>query len=128
MNDRQIDELIEAALRQEQQLPEGLSARLEQFVDTLAAQRKPKSKSRRLGWLTGAAAAAAVGVAVLIPRPQPPLADTFTDPAEAAAAVEQALALLSTRYNEGLDRVARAAAEMEQANEIVFRTLKNEQP
>ena len=127
MNDRQIDELIDRTLREERQLPEGLSGRLEQYIDALAEQEKPRTSPRRLRWLMGAAAVAAVFVAVFVVRPRP-MADTFTDPAEAAAAVEAALILLAANYNEGLDQVAAAVADMEQANEIVFKTLKNEQP
>jgi hypothetical protein len=130
MTDKQIDELIEAALRDEQRLPEGFSRRLEQRIDALTAQEKPVAKHRRrLGWRTGAAAvSAAVLTSVLVLRPEPPMADTYTDPAEAAEAVTRALALLSTHYNEGLDRVAVATARINEANTLLFKTIQKEQP
>ena len=134
MNDKQIDELIDRALRDEQELPEGLSQRLERFVDTLAEEEKTETKRRplrrTLGWIAGAAAVVAVLVALVVARPDAfvntRMADTYTDPDEAAAAVEQALGMLSTNYNKGLDQVAHAAAEMEKANEIVFKTIQRE--
>lgn len=137
MNDKQIDELIDRALRDEQALPEGLSERLERFVDTLAEEETAAAESRprrrRLGWVAGAAAAAAILAAVFVirpetPAPDTPLADTYTDPAEAAVAVEQAFHLLSVNFNKGLDQVAHAAAEMERANELLLKIIQKEQP
>lgn len=40
MNDKQIDELINKVLREDQMLPEGLSERLEQQIDTWAAAER----------------------------------------------------------------------------------------
>ena len=50
MNDKQIDELIGKALQEDKKLPEGLSERLEQYIDNLAAgeQTKKISLVRRL--------------------------------------------------------------------------------
>ena len=48
MNDKQIDELINKALREDGELPEGLSGRLEQYIDNLAAkEQKQKSQIGR---------------------------------------------------------------------------------
>ena len=44
MNDKQIDELINKVLREDQTLPEGLSERLEQQIDAwAAAERRRRS-------------------------------------------------------------------------------------
>ena len=46
MNDKQIDELIDKALQEDGRLPEGLSERLEQYIDNLAAGEQ----TRRFLW------------------------------------------------------------------------------
>ena len=43
MNDKQIDELINKVLREDQTLPEGLSERLEQQIDAWAAAEKKET-------------------------------------------------------------------------------------
>ena len=63
MNDKQIDELINKVLREDQTLPEGLSERLEQQIDAWAAAEKKETirssfRRRSLYWLSGAAAVA----------------------------------------------------------------------
>jgi hypothetical protein len=45
MNDKQIDELIDKALQEDGRLPEGLSERLEQYIDNLAAGEQTKKIS-----------------------------------------------------------------------------------
>ena len=49
MNDKQIDELIDKALQEDGRLPEGLSERLEQYIDNLAAGEQ----TRRFLWKEG---------------------------------------------------------------------------
>lgn len=60
MNDKNIDELINKALQEEQALPEGLSRRLEEQIDAWAATEEKKTRSstrrRTLYWLSGVAA------------------------------------------------------------------------
>ena len=57
MNDKQIDELINKVLREDQTLPEGLSERLEQQIDAWAAAEKKETirssfRRRSLYWLS----------------------------------------------------------------------------
>ena len=45
MNDKNIDELINKALQEEQALPEGLSRRLEEQIDAWTATEEKKTRS-----------------------------------------------------------------------------------
>ncbi len=127
MNDKQIDELINQALREEQALPEGLSERLEQYIDTLADREEETKKrslfSRRSFYLVGSVAAAMlIGLALFFQtemNPKPTMADTFSDPEEAALVAQQALAFMSTQLNKGLAPVADAGKEINKVNEIL---------
>ncbi|MDF9830525.1 hypothetical protein [Parabacteroides sp. PF5-6] len=132
MNDKHIDELIDRALREEQELPQGLSDRLEQYIDQLAAEDHQKQakrvKMRTLYWMTGVAASLLLGIALFFPtesfNPRPTTADTFKSPEEAAAAAQEALAFLSLQLNKGLDQVSDAKGEVEKVNEIVNKQIK----
>ena len=71
MNDKQIDELINKVLREDQTLPEGLSERLEQQIDAWAAAEKKEAirssfRRRSLYWLSGAAAVALLTKNILL--------------------------------------------------------------
>ncbi len=133
MNDKHIDELIDRALREEQELPEGLSERLELYIDRLAAEDHEKQakrvKIRALYWLTGVAAALLLGIALFFQTEnmnmRPTTADTFNNPEEAAIAAQEALAFLSSQLNKGLDQVSEAKSEVEKVNEIVNKQLKD---
>ena len=89
MDDKRIDELINKALQEDLALPEGLSERLERRIDFLAQEEVSPRVSRRRSfyWISGIAAAI-LGALFLIftetNRPAPTMADTFTDPEEAA--------------------------------------------
>lgn len=133
MNDKQIDELIRKALQQEQEMPEGLSDRLEQHIDRLAAEEKRRTvsrvKKRSIYWLGGVAAALILGVAIFFRTEdtpvKPAVADTFSDPYEAAVAAGEVLAFLSIHFNQGLEQVSEARQEIEKVNEIVSKQLKD---
>ena len=132
MNDKHIDELIDQALREEQKLPQGLSERLELYIDQLAIEDQQKQlkrvKMRALYWLTGVAAALLLGIALFFQTEnanmRPTTADTFNNPEEAAIAAQEALAFLSTQLNKGLDQVSEAKSEVEKVNEIVNKQIK----
>ena len=125
MNDKDFDKLIQEALCSEQELPEGLSERLERHIDLLAADEKKRkisiAKRRSIYWFGSIAASLIVGVAIFFQiesrhlEPQ----DTFSDPREAAIAAQNALALLSTKLNKGLDQVSAAGDEVHKVNAIV---------
>ena len=138
MNDKEINKLIQDALRDERELPEGLSDRLERHIDQLAAEekesRKPSpAKKRSLYWISGIAASFLLAMAIFfqIEKPvYPTMADTFNDPQEAAIAAQNALAFLSTQFNKGLEQVSEAGKEVDKVNEIVnkqFETLNVQQ-
>jgi len=128
MNDKQIDELINRALGEKQVMPEGLTERLEQYIDALAAREEQQKKKRSLSirrslrLIAGTAAAILVGLALFFQTEtarRPSMADTFSDPAEAAVAARQMLAFMSVQLNKGLAPVANAGKEMDKVNEIL---------
>jgi hypothetical protein len=122
MNDNELDRLIDEALNIP--LPPGLSGRLEQQIDLLAA-RERKRRARFLLWTAGAAAAM-LALALLLPVEQRPIrpADTYTDPREAALAAEQALTFMSAQLNRGLAQVSTAGREFEKINQVLDKHLK----
>jgi len=132
MNDKHIDDLINQALHDDAQLPEGLSNRLEQYIDELAAgdhQKKTKHvKIRTLYWLAGVAASLLIGIAIFFQTEKidmrPTTADTFSSPEEAAQAAQAALAFLSVQLNKGLDQASEAKSEVEKVNKIVNKQIK----
>jgi len=127
MNDKEINKLIEEALRDDRELPQGLSNRLEHHIDQLAADEKVKgnfpTRKRSIYWFTGIAASLLLGVAIFFQVERSPItntmADTFNDPKEAALVAQDALALLSTQFNKGLDQASEASKEVDRINTIV---------
>lgn len=129
MNDKQMDELIDQALREEQALPEGLSERLESYIDRLdEAEKKVSLRKRSVYWMVGVAASLLIGVALFFPvetiETKPATADTFTDPEEAAVVAGEALAFLSMQFNKGVNQLEEAKQEVERVNEIVNKQFK----
>lgn len=135
MNDKQIDELINKVLREDQMLPEGLSERLEQQIDTWAAAEKKKTlrssfRRRSLYWISGTAAAIlllCVGIAGLkdLETSKQQLADTYTNPQEAAIAAGKALAFMSSNLNKGIDQMNDAQQEINNVNRILNKHLND---
>jgi hypothetical protein len=126
MNDKEIDRLIREALSHEHKLPQGLSGRLEQHIDQLATDEEKMTspgRKRSLHWLSGIAATLLLGVTIFfqVEKKQVPstMADTFSNPQEAALVAQHALALLSTRLNKGLEQIAEAGEEINRVNTIV---------
>ena len=135
MNDKQIDELINKALREDGELPEGLSGRLEQYIDNLAAkeqkQKSPLMRRQFIYLFGGVAAAILIGFVLFLQTDnfyrKPTTADTFSDPQEAAIAANKALAFMSTQLNNGLDQVSDAEQEINKVNKIVNKQLNNKE-
>ena len=142
MDDKRIDELINKALQEDLALPEGLSERLERRIDFLAQEEVSPRVSRRRSfyWISGIAAAiphrqegvppaAILGALFLIftetNRPAPIMADTFTDPEEAAVVAQNALAFMSRNLNKGLGQVNEAGQEITKINKIVNKHLND---
>ncbi|WP_288205000.1 hypothetical protein [uncultured Parabacteroides sp.] len=135
MNDKQIDELINKVLREDQMLPEGLSERLEQQIDTWAAAEKKETlrssfRRRSLYWISGTAAAIlllCIGIAGLkdLETSKQQLADTYTNPQEAAIAAGKALAFMSSNLNKGIDQMNDAQQEINNVNRILNKHLND---
>lgn len=130
MNDKDWDELILKALKTDQQLPDGLSRRLEEQIDRWAAadeQLKRKRFSPTRQWIGIAATALLLlGLSGLYLMQTPTIPDTYSNPKEAAAATEKALLLLSQNLNKGFEQVEKANLEMEKAQVILNKTIKND--
>ena len=135
MNDKQIDELINKVLREDQMLPEGLSERLEQQIDTWAAAEKKETlrssfRRRSLYWISGTAAAIlllCIGIAGLkdLETSKQQLADTYTNPQEAAIAAGKAMAFMSSNLNKGIDQMNDAQQEINNVNRILNKHLND---
>ena len=129
MNDKQIDELINKVLREDQTLPEGLSERLEQQIDAWAAAEKKetiRSSFRRRSLYAAAVALLCIGIfQFTTPNEEHQLADTYTNPQEAAMAAQKALAFMSVNLNKGIEQVNEAQQEMNKVNKILNKHLKD---
>ena len=131
MNDKQIDELIDKVLQEDQILPEGLSERLEQQIDAWATTEKKETmrssfRRRSLYWFSGAVALLCVGIFQFVaPEKENQLADTYTNPQEAAIAAQKALAFMSVNLNKGIEQVNEAQQEMNKVNNILNKHLKD---
>lgn len=130
MNEKQLDEWIKKALEQEMTLPEGLSDRLEQRIDSWASEQPAKrtaSLRRRLFGLSSAAAILllAIGISLftgVLPR-KTVLADTYTDPKEAARVAQETLLFMSENLNKGIEQAKEAENEINNINEILNKHL-----
>lgn len=115
-------------------MPEEISRRLEKQIDGFE-EKKPQrhSKKRKIVvWASSAAAAVLIGaVSFVMTRPSHNAPkDTFSDPQEAAAFVEDALFLVSSNLNKGIAQLEKAQKELHQAKNIVenqFNTIRNEE-
>lgn len=134
MNDKQIDELINKVLQEDQTLPEGLSERLEQQLDAWAATEKKETvrssfRRRSLYWFIGAAAIALLCIGIFrftdFNEGKHQLVDTYTDPQEAAIAARKALAFMSVNLNKGINQMNNAQQEMHKVNHILNKHLKD---
>ena len=137
MDDKRLDEWIEKALQEDLALPEGLKERLEARIDRLAKEEKSVSLPRRsslrvrsLYWISGVAAAVLAAAFLIFSepdRPAPTVADTFTDPEEAAVVARHALAFMSKNLNKGLDEAREAGEEVAKINQIVNKHFKGKE-
>ena len=139
MDEKKIDELVNKALREDLSLPEGLSERLERQIDRWAVEEQEGSKDlpiskplllrkRSLYAFSGIAAAVLAAVLLLFnetERTAPELADTFSDPKEAAIVAQNALAFMSTNLNKGLGQMNEAQQEIAKINKVVNKHLND---
>lgn len=91
---------------------------------SFAEERRKEISSRyRKFAFSGAFAAIAAGLALVFFLPSGPK-DTFEDPMEAYAQVEQTLAYISSKMDKGMKIAAEAEPALEMTNEI-FENIKN---
>lgn len=128
MDDKELDRMIDEAL--DIPIPEGLAERLEQQIDRMVANEKKHTLRRFTYWATSTAAVILLCIGIFMGTGnwsgRNKLADTYTDPAEAAVAAEAALAYMSTQLNKGLDRVNDAGQTIENVNQIVYKHLSKD--
>ena len=133
MKEKELDQLIQQAIEQETELPEGLSQRLEQFVDKLPESSHTEVslpiRKRPVLWVRYARIVAAIVVAVLfyyLPEDKETTPkDTFSDPQEAALYAQQRLTEISLTLNQGISQMKEAREEMKQINQIVNNQLNS---
>ena len=100
------------------EIPNGLEAEMSDFIDSMdAAERVMAEVMRRKGavrwsYVAGAAATVALLLTFLFRQPAMP-EDTFTDPHEAYACVEQALASISEKMGSGVQQARRAGDKID---------------
>lgn len=131
MDERNIDKLIEQVLKEEQALPEGLAGRLSQKIDLWEENERQARSRKRTLFLYAASIAAAVFLAFhvapslsLLQRDDVQMADTYSDPEEAAAAAQKALVLLSANLNKGIKQATASTQEMNRIENVVINQLK----
>ncbi|MDR0794703.1 MAG: hypothetical protein LBE79_01410 [Tannerella sp.] len=110
------------------QVPSGVSGRLEASIEQLEVIGNKSLSHRRTlyYWMSSAAAILllCIGLFFVFREPQPPkMADTFTDPEEAAIVARQALTYMSMQLNKGLNKVAEVDQELERIDQILNKHL-----
>ena len=110
------------------QVPTGVSERLEQSIKQMEVSQKSLPRKRTwYYWISSAAAVAllCIGLFFAIREPSPSrMADTFSNPEEAALVAEQTLAFMSIQLNKGLNMAADAGQEFEKVNQLLNKHLK----
>ena len=125
--DRQVFRLLHDT---QIQIPTGVSERLEEALDTLnandATSRKYHITHKLYYWISSAAAIVllCIGLFFVTREASPPqMADTFSDPKEAALVAEQTLAFISLHLNNGLNKAAVAEHELKKASQLINKHL-----
>jgi len=110
-------------------LPEGIEKRLEQKINELSCVSQPRSAKRILYWIGSAAAIALLCIGIFINEIRLPenhtIADTYTDPMEAAQAAEEILTFMSLQLNKGIEQIIEAEQEIYNINKSIFEQLKD---
>ena len=123
--DRQVFRLLQDT---QIQVPESVSKRLEESIMQMESSQKSLSRKRTLYyWISSVAATVllCIGLFFATLEPSPPkMADTFSDPAEAALVAAQTLTFMSAQLNKGLNKVAEAEQEFEKVNQVLNKHLK----
>ena len=113
-------------------LPEGLPERLEKTLDEhireTTSQKVGSNKRKLYISLLSAAAVALLGIGLFFfsDRKDNPdfVADTFTNPQEAAIAAEQALLFVSQKLNQGLSPLDKVKESINVTNELINENVR----
>jgi len=123
-NDRQLFLLLHDS---QIQVPVDVSKRLEESIMQFDATRKSIPLRRKWYYWIGSAAAVVllcIGLFFATREPATPkLADTFSNPEEAALVAQQTLVYMSTQLNKGLNKVTDAGQEFDRVNQILNKHL-----
>jgi len=109
------------------QVPADVSKKLEESIMQFDAPPKSMPLRRKwYYWISSAVAVAllCIGLFFAIRKSAPPkMADTFSDPKEAALVAQQTLAYMSVQLNKGINKVADANHEFEKVNQLLYKHL-----
>jgi len=98
-----------------------------QLIIPLETSGKSTSQRRKwYYWISSAAAVALLCIGLFFTMNEPThstLADTFSNPEEAALVAQQTLAFMSLQLNKGLDMAADAGQEFEKVNQLLNKHL-----
>ena len=121
------DELLERALVAEQELPEGLSERLEKQIDLWAEtekRQKQRAGRRLVYWMSGIAAAALLVFGIF--RYDAHVEEQKVrarELAEAQIAAQDALYMFFGNLNKGVAQMDNAAQNINKANEVLNKQI-----
>ncbi|MCT4600536.1 MAG: hypothetical protein N4A32_06515 [Marinifilaceae bacterium] len=135
MIDKEFDKLISTAIDKDQDLPEGLSSRLDSMIENLEREEQVNSQSKKSRivrhlFIWTSSIAACLLISILLLKPQEPrfndpiqyaslIEDTYSNPKDAAIATEKALAILSEKFNLGIETVNNSKKKIEKVNKDV---------
>ena len=116
-------------------IPAGISERLEESIRQMEIKSSAsvKSLSRNRAWyywISSAAAVILLCIGLFYIFHEPPsskMADTFTDPKEAALVAQQTLVYMSMQLNKGLAKVSEVEQELERVDRILNKHLYNDE-
>lgn len=114
------------------EIPAGLEARLDQLIDRLEEKEKQaKNKIRQIRWgISGMAASVAlllsIGIILNSNDTQRTVQEEISLPEQESACMEaqKALALVSLKFNKGMDQLTLAVNEIEKSNNTIYKTFK----
>ncbi len=114
------------------QLPEGISERLENAIDKHIAETNPQKSSSKTRTLfiriTSAAAVILLCIGLFFTTDKHTksnmIADTYTDPEEAAMVAEQTLMLVSAKLNQGFYPLEKVKESVDKTNELLNENFK----
>jgi hypothetical protein len=108
---------------------EDISKRLTESIMETFRHVEPVSASPKRAfyyWISSAAAIALLCIGLFFTIREPAhskMADTFTNPEDAAMIAEQTIAFISAQLNKGLDKVLEAEQEFEKINQVINKHL-----